>query len=331
MTVPVFRPNPMDAHVEGSRPLAQGSYAYPWPGESPMGATGSDYTTPAQWDAYIATVKQAYAASSGFERIKLKAQLDDAEAGRQNSYRIAQLQSDTSRYGVDVGRQNTLDELKQRDKEFTANHELDLKKFGVTEGELTGVYNGQPTLAARRDQLTEAQLIAQQRSQPNRLFQTMDLEQALGSIRAGRPATSMTRTGVSAIDGLSSDYTGNPYLTGYRAPTGNGASPDTGAGQQATTAPDPRAKALRAVMDALPPSETEGLDPTGVAALNAAYHIYRAPGKVAPGSIERLGPTQQATFQSAGDRLQGTTGLSYDDFMAQYKRNAPGQQSVRAA
>jgi hypothetical protein len=323
MTVPVFRPNVLDEHVPGSVPRATG--AYPWPGQQPMGAQGQDYVTPEMWSQWIAQQTAALQASSGFERLKLQAQISDAEKARQNSLQIAQLQSDNSRYGVDQQRLTAIEQLKQRDKEFAANHELDVRKFGLSEGELTGVYNGQPTLAARGQQLTEAQLIAQQRSQPNRLFQTMDLEQALGSIRNGRPASIMPMTGVAAVDGLSSDYQGNPYLAGGNGSTGQ--APAGGSGER--PAPDPRLKAIKGVFDALPPSVTEGLDPTGVAALNAAYHIYNAPLK--PGTLETLSPTQKLTLQSASDRLQGVTGLSYDDVLARYRRQGIGQGNVRAA
>lgn len=322
---PVFMPNPNAERVPGSTPLLPAPYSSPI--QAVPGRPAND-VTPEQWQAYIDTLKQAYQASSGFERLKLQAQIDDAEKGRQNSLQIAQLQADNSRYGANLQRQTTLDQLRENARQFEANHALDMQKFGLSVGELTGVYNGQPTLAARNAQLQEAQLIAQQRSQPNRLFQTMDLEQALGSLRAGRPATSLARTGVAAIDGLSTDYTGNPYLTGGTSQAA-GAAPAGGSGQG--PAPDPRIKAIRAVVDALPPSATDGLDPAGVAALNAAFHIYSAPQTIKPGSLETLDPLQRATLQSAGDRLQGVTGRTYDDLLAEYTRNGVGQGSVRAA
>jgi hypothetical protein len=98
-------------------------------------------------------------------------------------------------------------------------------------------------------------------------------------------------------------------------------APAGGSGQG--PAPDPRIKAIRAVTDALPPSVTDGLDPSGVAALNAVFHLYNAP--LAPNTLNTLSPTQQQTLQSGAERIQGVTGQSYDDLMASYKRNGIGQ------
>lgn len=290
---------------------------------------GAGVVTPDQWAQYIETLKQAYQASSGFERTRLKAQYDDAEKGRQNALQIARLQADNSRYGTDVGRQTEIDRLKENARQFDANHGLDVRKAD----------------------LDEAQLIATQRSQPNRLFQTMDLEQALTGIRSGQRATTMPMTtGIAAVDGLSTDYRGNPYLrggdAGGREGTGYGGDPTAGAGSVLNGASaggpsgtgmttgvqmDPRVKAIKGIVDALPPSATEGLDSTGVAALNAAFALYHAPTSIRPGTLESLSPTQQATFKSAGDRLQRYTGLSSDDLMDRYYRQAPGQGRANAA
>jgi hypothetical protein len=158
---------------------------------------GVDYVTPEQWAAAIQQAKDFLKYQAGgatpFEREQAYAKWQDAEKGYRNSLKIAQLQADTSRYGYDQQRQSQIDQLKQNDRQFAANHQLDVRKADIS----------------------EAQLIAEQRSQPNRLFQTMDLEQALGSIRAGNHATTMAMpTGVAAFDGLSTDYRGNPYLAG---------------------------------------------------------------------------------------------------------------------
>jgi hypothetical protein len=270
---------------------------------------GVDYVTPEQWAAAIQQAKDFLKYQAGgatpFEREQAYAKWQDAEKGYRNSLKIAQLQADTSRYGYDQQRQSQIDQLKQNDRQFAANHQLDVRKADIS----------------------EAQLIAEQRSQPNRLFQTMDLEQALGSIRAGNHATTMAMpTGVAAFDGLSTDYRGNPYLAGGAGGSGATGSPT---GASGATGTDPRIKAARSVMDALPPSATEGLDPTGVAALNAVYSLYHAP--LRPGTLESLSPTQQAGLQSGAARVQQYTGKSYDDFVQDYRRALPGQGSARAA
>lgn len=281
----------------------------------PVSGNGSDYVTPEEWDRYIATIKEAMTASSGFERYKLQAQLDDAEKGRDNAYKIAQLEGDNQRYGYDQQRQTAIDQLKENARQYDKTHELDVKK----------------------QDLSEAQYISDERSKANRLFQTMDLEQALGSIRSGNRAT--TSTNVSAIDGLSTDYTDNPYLSNSGGSSGSSGSSGgttytaSGTGGSATTSAtstaDPRTKAAQAVMKALPPSETEGLDATAVAALNAVYSLYQSP--LRQGTLESLSPTQKATLESGSDRIKKTTGKSYDDLMAEYASQAPRSGGVRAA
>lgn len=282
----------------------------------PPGGSGSDYVTPEQWAQAAATYQMLLRYQAGgatpFERQQLQAKIDDALAARQNALKIAQLQADNQRYGYDQSRQTAIDQLKENARQFDARHQLDVRSADIS----------------------EAQLIAQQRSQPNRLFQTMDLEQALGRIRGGFKATTMPMTDqVAAVNGLSTDYTGNPYLAGSGG-AGSAAAPVTNAAAPAAAASpgggtDPRLSAANAVLKALPPSATEGLDPTGVAALNAVYHLYSAP--LAPGTLQSLSPTQKATLQSGAERIQGVTGKNYDDLMSDYYRSAPDFGSVRAA
>lgn len=290
----------------------------------PPGGSGSDYVTPEQWDQAIAIYQQMLQAQAGgatpFEREQLKAKIDDAVAGRQNALKIAQLQADNQRYGYDQSRQTAIDRLKEDARQFDARHALDVRNADVS----------------------EAQLIATQRSQPNRLFQTMDLEQALGRIRGGFKATTMPMTDqVAAINGLSTDYTQNPYLANPTLTGTGGAASAPGPVTNAAAPPaapstatagggtDPRLSAANAVLKALPPSATEGLDPTGVAALNAVYHLYAAP--LQPGTLQSLSSTQKAALQSGAERVQQYTGKNYDDLMQEYYRSAPGFGSVRAA
>jgi hypothetical protein len=275
---------------------------------------GPDYVTPEQWAQALAQAQALVNAKAGgatpFERQVQQQKIDDLKRGYQNSLKIAQLQADTSRYGYDQTRQTALDQLKQADRQFALNHDL----------------------AVRNADISEAQLIAQQRSQPNRLFQTMDLEQALGSIRngsSGRATTMPMTTGVAALNGLSTDYQGNPYLAGGGSGGGGGMTSPSSTQGTTGSGNDPRLTAANSIMKALPPSATAGLDPTAVAALNAVYHLYNAP--LRPGSLESLSPTQQAGLQSGSERLQGVTGKSYDDLVQGYRRSLPGQQSVRAA
>lgn len=304
----------------GSYPTQSGQYQANGSGSSQQGSryqTDEGYVTPEQWREYIATQKAALAASSGFARVQLQAQIDDAQKALDNAYKIAQLQGDNQRYGYDQQRQTAIDQLKENARQYDRTHELDVKK----------------------QDLSEAQYISDQRSKNNRLFQTMDLEQALTSIRSGNRAT--TSTNVAAVDGLSTDYTGNPYLSNSGGSSSSGGTTYSASGTSSNTAgsattsatsssgQDPRTKAARAVMDALPPSATTGLDSSAVAALNAVYHLYNAP--LRQGTLESLSPTQQATLQSGSERIKQYTGKSYDDLMSEYANQAPRSAGVRAA
>lgn len=271
---------------------------------------GADYVTPEQYAQALQQAKDFLRYQAGgatpFERQVQQEKIADLEKGYANSLKIAQLQGDNQRYGVDQSRQTALDQLKQNDRQFAANHDL----------------------AVRNADVSEAQLISSQRSEPNRLFQTMDLEQALGTIRnGGRAQTMPMSTGVAAVDGLSTDYKQNPYLAGGGTGSSGGGSVSA---SSTPTATDPRLTAANAVMKALPPSATQGLDPTGVSALNAVYHLYNAPLK--PGTLESLSPTQRAGLQSGSQRVQQYTGRSYDDLLSGYQRSLPGQSAnVRSA
>jgi hypothetical protein len=105
-------------------------------------ASDYDNYSPEQYDQLIANLGAAFQESSGFERQKLAAQIKDAGAARQNAMSIAKLQASTSikvaqigaqtqRYGIDVGRQNILDQLKENARQFDANHALDMERFGL--------------------------------------------------------------------------------------------------------------------------------------------------------------------------------------------------------
>jgi len=298
---------------------------------APPGGT----VTPEQWAAYIATLTQAYQAASGFERLKLQSEIDNANKGRQNALQLERLRGETSRYGIDVENSYKIRALEENARQFEKQHALDTRKFGLEEAQITGTYNGAPTLASRAQDIEEAQLLSSLRSEPDQMFQAMDVEQALSSIRNGRPAQQYANvtgrtTGVAAIDNVAPQYGMHtntaPAMASPSAPISGGVSAQPTGG----TGADPRIKAATAVFNALPPSETEGLDPTGVAALNAAFELYRAP--LRPGTLETLSPTQRSGLKSASRRIQNVTGRSYDDFLADYERNKPGQsRSVRAA
>ncbi len=98
--------------------------------DTPEGA--AEYAS--DWDQYVGQIQQALQASSGLEREKLEAQMKDAAAGRANAYKIAQLQADTSRYGIDMQRKTALDQLKAHARPFDMNHAFEKEKFAKTFG-----------------------------------------------------------------------------------------------------------------------------------------------------------------------------------------------------
>lgn len=282
--------------------------------------------TPEQWAVHIDTLTKAYQAASGFEQRKLDAEINNALKGRANAIELQRMRDKAARYGIDRDMEYKLKALEQNAQQFERQHQLDTRKFGLEEANVTGTYNGRQTeagrqfdaehgLNARIADVSEAQLLSSLRNEPDQMFQAMDVEQALRGIRSGRPARQYATTG--ALPGAS---TGVAAIDGATA---------NAAGGGASSGQDPRLKAAIGVLKALPPSETEGLDPAGVAALEAAFSLYKAP--LRPGTIETLSPTQQAGLKSASRMIQSSTGRSYDDFLADYEKNKPRQQSVRAA
>lgn len=211
MVSPVFRPMPP---VPATWAPAGGWYNAGVASATPVTASASSGSSPSpqQWDQYVNDIQQALQASSGFERVKLQRQYEDAEAGRQNAYKIAKLQSDTSRYGTDASREVQLAQLKESQRQFDARHGLEMaqfeeskrqfeKNFGLSEAGVTGTYNGQPTEAARQFNanlgqrqyeygtdygLRRAQAIAQYSSTPDQMFMRSDLMNALNNAEAGQ-------------------------------------------------------------------------------------------------------------------------------------------------
>src|SRR5690349_14988813 len=66
-------------------------------GAMPSSSGGDPQADARRWDAYVQQIQQALQASAGFERVKLQKQYEDAEKGRENAYKIAQLSAETSR------------------------------------------------------------------------------------------------------------------------------------------------------------------------------------------------------------------------------------------
>lgn len=284
-------------------------------GGNTQAAVDAEYA--AEWDRKVAQIQAALTQSAGFERIKLERQLEDAEQGRKNAWRIAQLSAETSRYGTDVNRETELARLKETARQFDANHGLDQQKLG----------------------LNVAEAYTRYASTPDQMFMLRDFEEGLARTGAGQNVQPYASGGnvpqaktwedFAALSGYEQMPAVRMGMAGARAP---GAAPNmTGATTDAppgpsgeAAAPDPRIKAARAIMEAVPPSDDDGMDDNDWAGMTALQSLYRA--RRQPGFLQRLRPGQQAAF--GGMLARG--GLYAPDALADIQRSGIGQKSPRA-
>lgn len=249
--------------------------------------------------------RKAWSLTSGLEKKKIEAEIADMVEGRKNALSIAQMQADTSRYGVDAQSKTALESLMQRQREFDATHSLDLQKFG----------------------LDTAKAYTEFASTPDRAFMFGDFNEGMNRIGQGLGPTPYGTQGqpqakiwedfaaLSGFDSLPAVQAGQSAAT--TAQQGGGMA-QPGAGS------DPRLKAATSILKAIPPSDGQGHDEDNWAALNAIQNVYAASK---PGSFERMRPGQQKMFGAGLSRL----GYYAPDAIAQMKSNNPHQTSVRRA
>lgn len=304
----------------------------------------------ARWEQYMATIQQAMQASAGFERVKLQEQYKDAEKGRQNAMAIARLQSDTSRYGYDQQRQSQIDDLKERGRQFDANHALAQQEFGLKREQFTedtrrfGLEHG-----LKRDQfgLEVADAYTRYSQTPDMMFARNDLMHGLGQVGlGGAPQNVMSGDArpqakgwedFAALSGYKvSPSQANPLsspggammpapIEGRVVSASSTPMPSGGMGTgQAGSGTDPRVTAAAGIMRALPPSETPGTDGQDWSALRAIESLYMSRK---PRQVEALGDQRRKTAQA------GLARLGYDPRQVEEdrQRSLPGQRSVRAA
>jgi hypothetical protein len=341
-----------------------------------VSGASNDTNGPQQWDQYIETLTQAMAASSGFERTKLNAQVNDAKKARQNALQIAQLNAETQRYGYDQSRQNIIDQLKENARQFDQNHDLEFQKLGlsreqlaegarqfnvtsgnqasqfgqtfgegqrqfnVTSGEQARQFNASNELARANLGLNYAKTATDYLSTPDRHFQAADFTNMAGRALQGLGPQPYGANGAPTPK-TTDDFA---VLAGYTMPgegaasgrgadagraeqvyAGGSSSFNEGGGSGGQSGTDPRLKAVRAVFDAIPPSNEYGLNDNDYSALMAAKHIYTT--NLGPGTLQRMTPGQLAMNRSAGARL----GYDVPSWEADYTRYQPGQGSSRAA
>lgn len=315
------------------------------------------------WDQYVGQIQQALAASSGWETKKLQAELENAEKGRQNAYAIAKLQAETSRYGVDAQRATAMAQLKENARQFDATHALEMQKLGLNYAQTATEYLSTPDrffqaadfigMAGRALGRTSdgsqgpTPYTAQGTPTPKTegdfaalAGYTMPTPNGGGGQKVTPSASPYPASGAGA--GAGAAPSGVPNVTtdaapGAVMPTASGAEngmaaagvPGAASVYQAAAGPgagqDNRAKALKALIDAVPPSGVAGLDNNDFAVLQAAKALYST--NLTPGTLERMRPGQQAIFASAGKRL----GYDVNDWKADYDASKPWQRSVRAA
>jgi hypothetical protein len=243
-----------------------------------------------QWNQYLAQLQQALQASSGFERWKLQQQYEDAQKGRDNEAALQQMRNDASTYGTDVQRQTAIDQLAENARQFDLNHGLEAQRLG----------------------LDRAKTATDYLSTPDRYIEGASFLDLSGRIVGGGGWTgdSGTPQMKTMSDYAALEAGGNPGRQVTSANVGGNAA-------------DPRVKALKAVIDAAPPSADPGLDNNGYAVLQAAKHIYSM----------NLTPQQQAQIKgdkqyqqmlaSAGSRA----GYSPDQWWQKQQQSLPGQSS----
>jgi hypothetical protein len=313
------------------------------------------------WDQYVGQIGSALQASSGLEREKLAAQMKDAQAGRANAYKIAKLQADTQRYGYDTARQTALDQLKENARQFDASHALEKEKFGLEKQKfglnyaqvatdylstpdrfaqgidfqrmagraLTGANGGGESAQGPEPYGTGVTFVPKTEAD----FAALANYGQDGSTAAGvSNGWSPPRTAAPPVPAPGAPPT-DPRLTIQPVREGGGGVAD-GGGQPVSAQPtndggqsqvDPRVKALKGIIDAMPPSATPGHDNNDLAVMNAATALYST--NLQPGTLQRMRPDQKAIFSSFVKR----SGRSWNDYLQDYENYQPGQQSVRRA
>lgn len=262
----------------------------------------------AAYDRAIDKNTEAWAAATGLERRQIEAKIEDMQKGREVQMQIARLQAQTSKYGVDAQSKIALDRLKEEARQYDQTHALDLMRFGLDVQKL-GVQRAQTAT----DYLSTA----------DRYVQASDFLNLSGQVLANQPGSNAGSGAVPQAKTMA-DYAA--LEGGARVAPGRQVDASAGAGLGSSSGADARVKALRAVIDASPPSPDQGLDPNAYHVLNAARAIY---------SMD-LNPMQQAQIRgnkqygqilaSAGRRL----GYNPADWDERQAKNLPGQQPVGA-
>lgn len=253
-------------------------------------------------------------ANAGWEREKLEAQREDAQKALDNAYKIAQLQSDTQRYGYDQSRQTAIDQLKENARQFDKNHELEQQKVGLDYAKTATDYLSTPDKYFQGSNYL---------NMASRVFANQT-----GSSTVGKPVAKTEQDFANLASGGTGQSSGGG--TTYSASSSGSTSPSqvaTNAASAGGSGSDARVKALKSVIDSVGVSTGSGLDSNDQAVLAAAQAIYST--NLNPGQYQTIAnsPTNRGITRSAISRL----GDNPDEWEARQRRNQIGAGSARAA
>lgn len=316
MAAPLLAPDPRNNTTSGvpwSPSYTGPRYTTRTVGQAPpqtqQGQMSDDDTR--KWDQLVAEIKQALAVSSGWDREKKQLELEDAEKGRQNAYRIAELNDRTARYGIDERSRLELAQLKQNQKQFDATHGLELQKFGLNVADSFTKWSQTPDMIWAHKDFTGAL---------GKTLGQYGVSPTSGPMDGPRAKTWEDFAALSGYQDMPAVQAGQSSGGVTRPVEAGGA----GAGAGAGGGTDQRIKAMRAVADAMPPSDTDGADPQDWQALRAIESLYFARK---PGSVESLGAPRRKTAQAGLARLGHDPATVESD----YTRAGVGQGRARAA
>jgi hypothetical protein len=280
----------------------------------------AEFFSPQDYEVEIAageaTLREMAGEENAYRRRALEAQMESARAARENAMKIAQLQSETSRYGIDAQRATAMAQLKENARQFDASHGLEIAKA------YTAFSSTPDMMFARNDFLSAMGRVGQSGGLPAPIS-----SQGSPQAKTWQDFAAIASYNGSQVPGASApsaarESQAQPAAASGSSPAASGggsAAASTGAAG-ASSGTDPRVTAANAVMKAIPPSETPGTDGQDWAALEAIRNLFTA---AKPGSIERLGAPRTKIAMAGLARM----GYDPETVLEEYKRAAPGQQS----
>jgi len=265
------------------------------------------------YDVEIGSIQQALQEAAGAEdeyRTRaLEAQMKSAAAARENAMKIAQLQSKTQRYGIDVQAKTEMENRLERAREFDASHGLEIAKA------YTAFASTPDMMFARNDFMSGMERVGQG------LHPSPAMSQGTPHAKTWEDFAAIAQYNGSQVPGASSGGGGSQPAQASASGGGGGANTASTSSVGASSGgTDPRVTAANAVMKAIPPSDTPGADGQDWAALEAIRNLFTAG---APGSVERLGKPRTKIAMAGLARM----GYDPDTIMEDYKRALPHQAS----